>query len=336
MFGRFICICVENIKYSIGVVGATGLVGRKTLEMLSEYGLENNKFFLFASKKSVGKRLKIGQKYYNVQNIENISNYGLDFALFCTPENVSELYAKKLAKLGTKVIDFSSLYRKDFPLIVPEINFCKMQKNIICNPNCSTIIGTLALSEIHKKYGLTSINYSTYQALSGAGKNALGDQKIKENNNLKKLDYVIQNNLLPYIGELGEDGRTKEENKMIFETKKILNDESICVNATCVRVNVDVCHSESITFTTRHDATISDIEKCLKNTKNVVYVANDFSRLMPIYVKNRSQVFVGRLRKCQQKNTYSIFVVGDNLRKGAAQNGVQILCELIKEQNANI
>ncbi len=327
---------MENIKYSIGVVGATGLVGRKTLEMLSEYGLENNKFFLFASKKSVGKRLKVGKKYYTVLDTANILGYGLDFALFCTPENVSRLYAKKLAKLGTKVIDFSSLYRKDFPLIVPEINFCKMQGNIICNPNCSTIIGTMALSEIHKKFGLGDVNYSTYQALSGAGKNALSDQKVKDKNNLKKLDFVIQNNVLPYIGEIDEFGRTKEENKMIFETKKILNDESICVCATCVRVNVDICHSESITFTTRHDATISDIEKCLKNTKNVVYVANDFSRLMPIYVKNRPQIFVGRLRKCPQKNTYSIFVVGDNLRKGASQNGVQILCELIKEQNVNI
>ena len=321
------------MKYNIGIVGATGLVGRKVLEILGEYNLCDNKFFLFASNKSAKKRLKIGKKYHTVQSVDKIMNYTLDFALFCTPESVSENYVEKLAKGGTKVIDFSSQYRQNFPLIVPEINFDKICGNIFCNPNCSTIIGVMALCEIHKKFGLVSINYSTYQALSGAGKNALLDQKVIDKNKLKKLDFVINNNIIPYIGELGENGYSREENKMIFETKKILNDNKIIVNATCVRVNVDVCHSESITFTTKQNATIFDIENCLKNSKNVVYVQNDFSRLMPNYVKNRSEVFVGRLRECEQKNTFSMFVVGDNLRKGASQNGVQILKELIGGKN---
>ena len=321
------------MEYKIAILGATGLVGRKVLEMLEQYNLLDNEYFLFASKKSAKSYLKIGNKNYQVEEIckRNLLAKKFDFALFCTPESVSAQYVPKLAQNGTVVIDFSSLFRKDYPLIVPEINMEQAKGNIICNPNCSTAIGVMALFEIHKKYGLKSIVYSTYQALSGAGKNALLDQNVTKKEDLRKLEYVIDNNLIPCIGEMDKNGNSREESKMIFETKKILNDFQILVSATCVRVNVDVCHCESITFTTKNNATIYDIENALKNTKNVVYVINDISKLMPNYVKDKKEVFVGRLRQSEtNKNTFSIFVVGDNLRKGAGQNGVQILEQLIK------
>lgn len=321
------------MKKKIVVVGATGLVGRKTIEMIKEYGLDKNDISLFASKNSVGKVFEINNKNIVVQelNEDNLFKEKFDYALFCTPENISKLYIKKLVTLGTVVIDFSSLYRKEYPLIIPEINLDKANESIICNPNCSTSISLMALCNIHKLFGLKSVEYVTYQSLSGAGQKALLDQKEINQKDLRKLDYVIDNNLIPYIGEIDRQGISKEENKMIYETKKILDDVNIKVSATCIRVNVDICHSISINFTTRKNVTLLDIENALKNSLNVKYVGNDFSKLQPRYVKNKKDIYVGRLRKTElAKNSFSIFVVGDNLRKGASQNGVQILDELIK------
>ena len=321
------------MKKKIAIVGATGLVGRKTVEMLKEYELNDNDIYLYANKNSVGKVFDINNKKIYVQELSkgNMQGKKLDFALFCTPESVSKDYVRALAKLGTRVIDFSSLYRKEYPIIVPEINMDMAKGNIFCNPNCSTTISLMALFNIHKLFGLKSVEYTSYQSLSGAGQMALLDQKESEQSKLRKLDFVIDNNILPYIGNIDEHGFSREENKMIYETKKILNDNTIKVTATCVRVNVDICHSISINFKTRKNVMLQDIKNVLKSTKNVEYVGDDFSKLQPRFVKNKKDVYVGRLRKTELgKNSFSIFVVGDNLRKGASQNGVQILKELIK------
>ncbi|MBO5884364.1 MAG: aspartate-semialdehyde dehydrogenase [Clostridia bacterium] len=322
------------MEYNIAICGATGLVGRTVINELALQGLTNHNYKLFASKKSKGKKLKIGDKKYSVIELTKNSLFGerFDFALFCTGEDVSKIYIKKLAKQGTVVIDFSSLFRKTNPLIVPEINSKDIKGNIICNPNCSTIAGTMSLYNIHKKFGLQRIVYSTYQALSGAGQKAIKDLKVKNPKRLKKLDFVINNNLLPVIGDIKPNEYSKEENKMIFETKKILCDKKIKISATCVRVPIQVCHSESINFTTKTKASLNQIKECLKQTKGVTFVDNDISRLMPIYVKGKNDVYVGRLRKDEQANTFSMFIVSDNLKKGAAQNGVQILKQVIGDR----
>ena len=211
---------------NIAIVGATGVVGRKVLEVLEERGLTENTYFLFASKKSAGKKLKIGNKKLVVRELnDDIFDLNLDYALFCTSEKISEEFVKPLAKSGTVVIDFSSLFRKKYPLVVPEINAKDIRGNIICNPNCSTIAGVMALYSIHEKFGLKRVIYSTYQAVSGAGKDALEDFYQKRSKRLKSFAFPIFNNLIPYIGEIKENGYSKEENKMIYETKKILGDK---------------------------------------------------------------------------------------------------------------
>ena len=315
----------------IAIVGATGIVGRTVLKILEEKEMFEHEILLYATKKSNGSKFIFNGECLIVEELSNkIFEENLDFALFCTKENVSREYVKKLSECGTKVIDFSSLYRKKYPLIVPEINKDKLKGNIICNPNCSTIAAVMALYNIHQKFGLKRIVYSTYQAVSGAGKDALDDLENKSRNNLKSFKFPIYNNLIPYIGDVDEDGYTKEENKMMFETRKILGDKNIKITATCVRVPIDVCHSESINFQTRKRASLAQIKDILKNTNGVVYQDEFPFYPMPNIVRNKNEVYVGRLRKdYSQVDSFNIFVVSDNLRKGAAQNGVQILEEMI-------
>lgn len=323
------------MKYNIAIFGATGVVGRKVIKIIEEKNLTDNFFTLFASKKSAGKKLKIGENKFIVNQItpEKLIQSHFDYALFCTTEDISKLYVKKLSAKGTVVIDFSSLYRKKYPLIVPEINFDKTYGKIICNPNCSTIASVMALYKINQKFGLKRIIYSTYQAVSGAGKHALDDLKVTDPKKLKKLDDIIKNNLFAYIGSTADNGYTKEENKMIFETKKILSLKDTKITATCVRVPIEVCHSVSINFQTKKRASLEQIKQCLMQSEGVVYTENNLE-LMPLKVKDQNNVYVGRLRKDEYKNsTFNIFVVSDNLRKGAAQNGVQILEKLIGEKN---
>ena len=324
------------MKHKIAIVGATGIVGRTALAIMNERNLLENEVMLYASKKSAGKTLKEGRAKYNVRELtKQIFDEHFDFALFCTKEEVSKEYVKRLAKQGTQVIDFSSLYRKKYPLIVPEINSNKIKGNMLCNPNCSTIGAVMALYEIHKKFGLKRVTYSTYQAVSGAGKVALDDLRKKRYKNLKSFQHPIWNNLIPYIGTLDEKGYSKEENKMIYETRKILADKKIKISATCVRVPIEVCHGESINFQTEKRVGLARVREVLKETRGVVY-EDDFPNFpMPIATKGQDKVFVGRLRRdFSQENSFNIFVVSDNLRKGAAQNGVQILQELIKQKEA--
>ena len=181
---------------------------------------------------------------------------------------------------------------------------------------------------------MSRIVYSTYQALSGAGLDALKDKKVKNPKRLKKLDYVIDNNILPTIGDIKTNNYTKEENKMIFETKKILGDKKIKISATCVRVPIDICHSESINFTTKQKVGIKELKNCLTKTNGVKFVDNQINMLMPSAVCGKDDVFVGRLRRDEvDANTYNMFIVSDNLRKGSALNAVQILERLMEGKN---
>ena len=320
----------------IGIVGATGVVGRTALKVLKERNLVNYTYFLYASKRSEGKKLKIGKRKVVVKELtDSIFDDKLDFALFCTNEKVSKIYVKPLSKHGTIVIDFSSLYRKKYPLIVPEINADAIKGRIICNPNCSTIAGVMALYKIHKKFGLKRVVYSTYQAVSGAGKEALDDLSKRRKKKLKCFKFPIFNNLIPYIGEISKNGYSKEENKMIYETKKILRDKKIAVTSTCVRVPIDVCHSESINFETRKKCGVKKIIKVLSKANGVTYQDTFPNYPMPLMVKGEDNVFVGRLRKdFSKENAFNMFVVSDNLKKGAAQNAVQILEILLERDKA--
>lgn len=321
----------------IAVVGVTGVVGRVFLEEIEKQNLLGNEFVFYASKKSAGRKVCLGGKKSKIQALdEEILSKNFDYAVFCTRETVSKEFVPKLAKNGCKVIDFSAYYRKKNPLIVPEINADKAKGNILCNPNCSTIAGVMALYEIYKKFGLKRIVYSTYQAVSGAGKDALDDYHKKRVKNLKSFKFPIFNNLIPYIGDIAKNGYSKEENKMIYETHKILGDFKINVTATCVRVPVDICHSESINFETEKKCTAKQIVNVLKNTKGV-QVLDEFPNFpMPKIVRGRKKVFVGRIRRdFSHENSFNIFVVSDNLRKGAAQNGAQIL-KLLMERDESL
>lgn len=319
---------------NIAIVGATGIVGRTVIKILEERGLENNNFFLFASAKSAGKWLKIGKKKIRVNLLNDtvFDEKKYDFALFCTKEGVSEQFVPKFLEKGIKVIDFSSRYRKDFPLIVPEINPEKATGNLICNPNCSTAAAVMALYDIHRKYGLKEIIYSTYQAVSGAGKAALDEMKILDTSKLKKFAHPICDNVIPQIGSINEQGNSTEENKMIFETRKILDDEDIKICATCVRVPIKVCHSISIHFTTRKNANLNQIKSTLAETNGIKIFDEAPVFPMPYFTKGGNDVLVGRIRQSYDKNMFDIFVCSDNLRKGAAQNGVQILELLMREE----
>ena len=321
---------METEKLNIAIIGCTGLVGKKFIQILNENEQINADFYLYANQKDFNKKMKIYGKNYLIKILDdNIFLQNLDYAIFCCSEQISQIYLKKLSKC-TICIDFSSYFRKNYPLIIPEINKEQIKGNIICNPNCSTAISLMAIYRIHKKFGLKQIIYSTYQAVSGAGCLALKDLKQKNYHKLKKLDYVIQNNLIPIIGELDKNGISTEENKMIFETKKILNDKNIKVSASCVRIPIKNCHGISIYFETEKNCKLAQIMECLQNSKGVK-VYNDFNLYpMPILSNENNDVLVGRIRQDKfNKNCFSLFVVGDNLRKGASYNAFQILKELI-------
>lgn len=326
------------MKYKIAIVGATGVVGRTVLKILIEKNLHINKIDIYASKKSAGKKIKFGNKILTVKELsKDIFKKAYNYALFCTSDNISKQYVKKLAQNGCKVIDFSSAYRKRYPLIVPQINPQEINGNIICNPNCSTIASVMSLYNINKLFNIKRIIYSTYQAVSGAGKKALDDLKVKNEKDLKKFNFVINNNLIPYIGDLKLNLYTKEENKMIYETKKILSNKKIKITATCVRVPIKVCHSISINFKTSKNTSLSDIKNELLKTKGVVVLDTYPNYPMPNIVEGKNNVYVGRIRKdYSQKNSYNIFVVSDNLRKGAAQNAVEILEYLMEKKKYDI
>lgn len=324
-------------RYKIAIIGSTGVVGRTVLKVLEEKNFVNCSYTLFSSNKSSGQKIEFLNQNYIIQELKDDSfNQKFDYAIFCAGSEVSKKFAPIAVASGCTVIDNSSYYRMDnnVPLIVPEVNPEKILENngIIANPNCSTIQAVVALKPLHDKYKIKRIIYSTYQAVSGAGKAGIEDLENDSNGILKKFPYPIKNNCLPHIDVFMQDGYTKEEHKMIDETRKILNCPNLPITATAVRVPVKNCHSESINIELENDFDIYDVKILLQNSPGITVVDDIDKNYYPIPTKadGYDDVFVGRIRKdFSVKNGINIWVVADNLRKGAASNAVQILEKLI-------
>lgn len=326
--------------YNVAVVGATGNVGRKFLQILEERDFPIKELFLFASKKSQGKLMKFKGQDFVVEELceENIKNKKIDFALFSAGGDTSLKFAPVFVEEGATVIDNSSAWRMDpkVPLVVPEVNpeDIKWHNGIIANPNCSTIQAMVPLKALKDKYGIKRIVYSTYQAVSGAGIQGIKDLEdgIK-GIEPKKFPYPIAGNILPHIDVFLDNGYTKEEVKMIEETKKILHDSSLRITATTARVPVLNAHSESINIELNTPFELNDIFDLFNSTKGLV-VYDDTANLKyptPLQFSGRDEVFVGRIRRdFSVDNGINIWVVADNIRKGAALNAIQIAELMIK------
>lgn len=328
-----------NKKYKIAIVGATGLVGRTVLKVLEEENLSYLNYTLFSSEKSAGSKIHFFNMDYIVCKLDERSfNQNFDFAIFCAGSSVSEKYAPIAASKGCVVIDNSSVFRMDnnVPLVVPEVNpECIFNnKGIIANPNCSTIQAVLPLKPLDNKYKIKRIVYSTYQAVSGAGRYGIKDLEEKScGENLKKFPYSIYNNCIPHIDDFTSDGYTKEEHKMINETRKILNKPDLLVTATTVRVPILNCHGESINVEFEKDFDLYDLKILLQNFPGILVVDDTEKNHYPLAskVNGNNEVFVGRIRRdFSVKYGINLWVVADNLRKGAATNAVQILEKLIE------
>ena len=330
-------------KYNLAVVGATGAVGQQIIKILEErnFPVENIKFI--ASKKSKGKKISFLNKYIEVESIEKGIFENIDIALFSIASELSKKFAPQAVKEGALVIDNSSAFRMDdkVPLIVPEINADKINENngIIANPNCSTIQLVMAIKPIFEKYGLKRLIVNTYQAVSGTGKNAISELKKQtkdyvNNNELKNEVYPHQIIfiLLPHIDDFQGNNYTKEEMKVINETRKILDDKEIPITATAVRVPVLNGHGESVNIETEVSYVLDDIKENIENMNNVKLIDNLKENIypMPIMVENEDDVLVGRIRRDHsKKNALNMWIVANNLRKGAALNAVQIAEKLI-------
>ena len=331
-------------KFNIAVIGATGMVGRKFLEVLAERNLPVSNYYLFASARSAGKQLDFMGKPHtiielNSQNIKALEGK-IDYALFSAGGQISKEYAPQFVEIGATVVDNSSEWRMhpDVPLVVPEVNpeDVKWHKGIIANPNCSTIQAVVALKPLHDKYGIKRVVYSTYQAVSGAGVAGYNDLKNGvEGQAPQKFPYPIAYNMLPHIDVFLENGYTKEEWKMIAETKKIFHKDDMRVTATTVRVPVFHGHSESINVEFDTPCTREGVLEALSSFEGLVLQDDPANNLypMPIYAENHDEVFVGRVRIDESVDSgVNLWVVADNIRKGAATNAVQIVELLIKEQ----
>lgn len=328
-------------KFKIAIVGATGLVGRSVIQILEEKNLPIETYGLFASKKSAGKIFSINGKNFAVEELtENSFDSGFDFAIFSAGGEISKNYAPIASKKGCIVVDNSSYFRMndDVPLVVPEVNLedAYQHHGIIANPNCSTIQAMLPLKALEDKYHIKRIIYSTYQAVSGAGKDALYDLENMENTKqLRKFPHPIYNNCLPHIDVFMENGYSKEEMKMINETRKILHRPDLKVTATTVRVPVKNSHSESINVELEQDFKMEDLINTLKNFPNLVLQDDLSSNLYPMAISatGHDEVFVGRIRRDYSvDNGVNIWVVADNIRKGAATNAVQIVEKLMENK----
>ena len=328
-------------KFKLAIVGATGLVGRTILKVLEEKKLPIETLGLFSSNKSAGTVLSVfGQDYVVEELNENSFDCGFDFAIFSAGGETAKKYAPIAAKKGCIVVDNSSCFRmdKDVPLVVPEVNFEDVYSNhgIIANPNCSTIQAMLPLKALEDKYRIKRVVYSTYQAVSGAGRDGLCDLENTDGSKpLKKFPHPIYNNCLPHIDVFMDNGYTKEELKMINETRKILHRPDLRVTATTVRVPVSNSHSESINVEFEKDFEMEDLILTLKNFPNLILVDDPSSNQYPMAIDatGHDEVFVGRVRRDESvKSGVNIWVVADNIRKGAASNAVQIVEKLMKNK----
>ncbi|MBT1248429.1 MULTISPECIES: aspartate-semialdehyde dehydrogenase [unclassified Thermosipho (in: thermotogales)] len=312
----------------IGIVGATGEVGRTMIKVLEDFKIPVKKLKLFASNKSKGKFLEFNGKKIKVEELtEKSMKEKYDFLLFSAGKNISTHFAQIAANHGNIVIDNSSAFRMvpNIPLVVPEINghLVKNYKGIIANPNCSTIQMVLSIHKIHEFLKIKEIYVSTYQAVSGAGHKALKEylNQISGNNEKNVFPKQIAHNVIPVIGNILNDNFSEEEYKMINETKKILNDNSIKIYPTTVRVPVKYGHSESIIIRTEKKFKISQIKELLSKSENVIYTEDPTT---PLDVEGKDIVYVSRLRQFDDY-TFSIWNVADNVRVGAATNAIRIL-----------
>lgn len=325
----------------IAVVGATGLVGRKMLQVLNESGLKIEELLPAASEKSAGQKLSFQGKDWTVKTVQQVLDARPDAALFSAGGSVSLEWAPKFAEAGITVIDNSSAWRmhEDVKLVVPEINASLLTENdkIIANPNCSTIQLVMVLNPLQQKYGLKRVIISTYQSITGTGAKAVDQMEAERNGTTAQQVYAypIDKNCIPQCDVFSEEGYTKEELKMVNESRKILGIPRLRVTATAVRVPVVGGHSESVNVELEKDFDLDEVRRLLSETQGVI-VQDDPARLeypMPRYAHDKNEVFVGRIRRdMSNDNTLNLWIVSDNLRKGAATNAVQIL-QYLKENN---
>lgn len=338
-------------KYDVAVVGATGAVGEVLLDLLAERRFPVGRLVVLASARSAGEMVRVGKRSATVIDLAGFDFAGIDFAFFSAGGSVSAEHAPRAAAAGATVIDNTSHFRMhdDVPLIVPEVNgdeisdwYQRSQSGgIIANPNCSTIQMLLAVAPIHRRYGVTRINVATYQAVSGAGRKAmeeLGRQTADKLNfrepDAKVLSAPIAFNVIPRIDVVEANGYTREEMKMHNETRKILGDQGIGVNATAVRVPVFYGHSEAVHLETESPADLDEVRAMLSGAEGVRLVEGDSDPMPMVHASGRDEVFVGRIRRdITHPNGLDMWVVSDNLRKGAALNAIQI-AEFLVARNA--
>ncbi len=322
---------------NVAIVGATGVVGEMFLRVLEEKKLNIDNYTLIASAKSKGKHVKFMDKDYIVEELteHSFDNNRFNYALFSCGAKVSEKYAKIAAQNGCIVIDNSSCFRMDksVPLVVPQVNIEDAYEhfNIIANPNCSTIQAVLPLKVLDEKYHITRVNYTTFQAVSGAGKKGIDDLV---NSTTFKFPYPIVNNCLPQIDDFTDNDYTKEEMKMVNETRKILKKPKLNVSATCVRVPVLNSHAECIAVELENNFKIEDIRTHLNNTDGIIVLDDPKRQIYPLntIANGTDEVYVGRIRKdLSTENGIIFWCVADNIRKGAASNAIEILERLLKK-----
>jgi aspartate-semialdehyde dehydrogenase len=329
-------------KPNIAVVGATGVVGSTFRKILEERNFPYNNAYLFASAKSAGSAIMFGGKEYIVEELTEDSFAGrdIDIALFSAGGTISAKFAPIAAAAGAVVVDNSSNWRmnEDVPLVVPEVNpeFVAKNKGIISNPNCSTIQAVVALKPLYDAYGIKRVIFTTYQAVSGSGQNGILDleEGLKGNDRCVAYPHPIAGNCLPHIDSFTENGYTKEEMKMVNETRKILCDDNIAITVTTVRVPIMNAHSEAINIEFEKDFdSVDEIKALLQSFPGIIVCDDPANNVYPLArdATGRDEVFVGRIRRdFSVKSGINLWCVADNIRKGAATNAVQIAEVLLK------
>ena len=323
----------------VAVIGATGVVGTVILNLLDKRKFPVTEIIPVASERSVGNKIKFQGKEYSIVSLTEAVAMKPDIALFSAGGSTSQEWAPKFAENGTRVVDNSSAWRMDSTkkLIVSEVNSETLTKDdyIIANPNCSTMQMLVVLAPLHKKFKIKRLVISTYQSVSGTGKNAI-DQLYSErngSNSEKVYPYSIDQNLLPHCDVFEEGGYTKEENKLINETRKILNDNSIQITSTAVRVPIELCHGESVNIEFVDEFNLEEVLNVLRSSPGLIVEDEPEKNIypMPINASNKDEVFVGRIRRdFSIKSGLNLWIVSDNLRKGAATNTIQIAEKLIE------
>ena len=325
----------------LALVGATGLVGRVILQVLSERNFPISDLILVASERSIDKKIKHNNRSYTIISLKSALDLAPDIALFSAGGETSLEWAPKFVEKGCTVIDNSSAWRMDpaKKLIIPEINanILTLKDKIIANPNCSTIQLLIAIAPLHNNFGVQRLVISTYQSITGTGVKAVQQLENEINGNIGEMAYPhpIHKNAIPHCDVFQENGYTKEEMKLVNETHKILNDYKIGVTATAVRIPVLGGHSESVNITLKNDTSVDNVKKILNRAEGIVVQDNpeNNSYPMPVNSEGSDNVYVGRIRKDFSKpNSFNLWIVSDNLRKGAATNTVQIAEYLIKQK----